>query len=503
MNEFSSEMRKYSKAQGVIRGPVLMLVALCLCLSVLLINRGPLIYFDTGSYIRQGTVALNMLFPDADVANNSSISGKADSDDTASGSRSLIYGIVVAAVFRFWSLTALPLVHVAMVMIVSLLAAVAGKRFIDNHNADVRAMTSVPLIVAAFSSLPFYSSFLMPDIFAPILLIAIGVLVAFGQRMRTSLLLLTAIIALIAVVVHPSHLGIAALMVPVSAFCALFFNRGKRKWRAFALIALIVVAGAAERKAFQIAVETVTQKEVIYTPHLTARLIVDGPGMEYLNEHCPNEMIATCELHEALSLSDDPYRLTVSHIIYDRSRELGSFQHLSKDDQARVARDQRQFFFDVLLSEPVGMAAAFAKNTYRQIMRHSITMTIPDEITVENARRLARLEEGNLKRLSRGKLSNDRAWIETIDKLHAVIYGISTAAIFLFFFWPQTIPGSARLFAFIVLTGLIVNAFVCGGISQPADRYGARVIWLLPYTATFLAMVAWYRRGRRVEMQSD
>jgi hypothetical protein len=38
--------------------------------------------------------------------------------------------------------------------------------------------------------------------------------------------------------------------------------------------------------------------------------------------------------------------------------------------------------------------------------------------------------------------------------------------------------------------GILVNALVCGGISQPATRYGARVIWLLPMLATLLALAA-------------
>ena len=49
--------------------------------------------------------------------------------------------------------------------------------------------------------------------------------------------------------------------------------------------------------------------------------------------------------------------------------------------------------------------------------------------------------------------------------------------------------GDIKLFALFILIGIAVNALVCGGVSQPADRYGARVMWLLPFTAAFLLLV--------------
>ena len=56
------------------------------------------------------------------------------------------------------------------------------------------------------------------------------------------------------------------------------------------------------------------------------------------------------------------------------------------------------------------------------------------------------------------------------------------------------VPGlstrEVRIFAGFVVVGILINAFVCGAVSQPAERYGARVIWLLPFVATVMAMVA-------------
>ena len=53
-----------------------------------------------------------------------------------------------------------------------------------------------------------------------------------------------------------------------------------------------------------------------------------------------------------------------------------------------------------------------------------------------------------------------------------------------------------RRLAVVIIFGIVVNAFVCGAMSEPYDRYEARVIWLIP----LLAALMYQRRGlRRIE----
>ena len=53
---------------------------------------------------------------------------------------------------------------------------------------------------------------------------------------------------------------------------------------------------------------------------------------------------------------------------------------------------------------------------------------------------------------------------------------------------PHRVPGPIRLLVLMLLAGLLANALICGAVSQPATRYGARVSWLLPLAAVILAM---------------
>ena len=477
-------------------GPwILLLIALLLSFGALFANRTALFYFDTAGYYNQGNAALDMILPAPDggpeaVASDARPAQKEEQDNTTAGSRSMIYAIVIAALWRSDALWGVVVLNVAAVFLAAGLAARPAARDIGQASLTP-ALVAVPLIVASVGSLPFYTAYLMPDIFAPILLLIVATLTAFGRDMRLPEILLALALGALAVVVHPSHLAIAVLLLPIALIGALILSR-RRWWVPPFLVLLLVLTGLAERKAFEFMAETVADKEVTYTPHVTARLIVDGPGLAYLDDKCPDPEIATCALHEALSWSDDPYRMTVSHIIFETSKELGSLRLLDPEQQRRIAAEQRGFFLSVLADRPFSTTFALLGNTLRQLGRYSIDMTIPGEREMRNVAAMSGIEN-----IDPGRLGQSRDWIDTITPVQGAIYAASFIASVVLLIWPGQLSGRIRVLALMVLVGLMVNAFVCGAVSQPADRYGARVIWLLPFTAAFLSVAVWATRQRQ------
>ena len=84
----------------------------------------------------------------------------------------------------------------------------------------------------------------------------------------------------------------------------------------------------------------------------------------------------------------------------------------------------------------------------------------------------------------------ETGWLPAVTAVHHAVYLVSLAVILGFLAWPRVLPLPLRVLAAMVLAGILVNALVCGGISQPSDRYGSRVIWLLPFTAVLAGGVA-------------
>ena len=55
---------------------------------------------------------------------------------------------------------------------------------------------------------------------------------------------------------------------------------------------------------------------------------------------------------------------------------------------------------------------------------------------------------------------------------------------------------SPAAFAIVCLLALLANAFVCGTLSNPHDRYGARLIWLAVAAAVIAALRLYEERER-------
>ncbi|MFZ1661651.1 MAG: hypothetical protein WAT77_06795 [Paracoccaceae bacterium] len=457
-------------------------------MSVVLVNGRPLFYFDTIGYVDQGSEALRQLHIVAPEQTSSAatLSGGTESAvKTVDGSRSPFYSLIAGIFSHLGMLEGLLLFNAtALFLAVWLITRVALRTHVASMS--MAAATCLPLIIASLGSLPFYAAYLMPDLLAPVLVLIISALTAFGRNMLRWELLLAVLIGIAAIVSHLSHFAIAGLMLLAALPMTLFLGR---RGALLAPLMIVFILGAAylQGKAFQVVAEKAAHSEVVIKPYLTARLIQDGPGYQWLKRHCPDPEIDSCPLWDALQLSHDPYRLTASHITFETSKRLGSFRLMTEENQKRVADAQVKFFKAVLMEMPIETTIAFLKNTFIQSSMVSIDMTLPtDKIEMRNEG-VTGLLSGPLKI---GRLHGDRPWVEVLVSAETGFYVAALGFVITLLVLPGPVPAAVRVFAVMVMLGVLANALVCGGISQPATRYGARMIWLLPFLAAFLLIWA-------------
>lgn len=473
--------------------------------SVLIVNGRPLFYFDTVGYISQGTNALRQLGVVGEsplqarnqaaktAGQKTATAGMAEisADNTVDGSRSATYALMSGLFARLGVLELLNFLNAVAVFLAVWLPMRVAQRQLGLH-VTLAEMVCLPIIVASFGSLPFFVAYLMPDTFAPVLLLSVATLTAFGRSMFWWEVALAICIGAFAVVTHLSHLAIAALMVPASALVAVILSR-QRWWLPPVLVMAIVGIGFAEQSMLRTAAKEVADSEVVIKPYITARIIQDGPGLRYLEANCPTDpAIPTCRLYDALQLSDDPYRLTATHIVFETSQRLGSFRLMTPENQKLVADNQIRFFFDVLAYAPVGVTLAFLKNTLIQSHWVSVEMTLPNDAIVAQNTGVSGLMTGDFRH---GRLSANLDWFGPVTSMQMMLYAVSLAVTAVLLLWPGRVPARIKALVVMLLLGILANALVCGGISQPATRYGARVIWLLPLGATIL--VLFFRRARQ------
>ena len=103
---------------------------------------------------------------------------------------------------------------------------------------------------------------------------------------------------------------------------------------------------------------------------------------------------------------------------------------------------------------------------------------------MEMASALPSTEAASAAQMSRASPS----WLAPATALQTGAYMLAFLVIIVLGLLPHRVPGPVRLLALMLLAGILANALICGAVSQPATRYGARVSWLLPFAAVVLAM---------------
>lgn len=451
-------------------------------LGVLALNGTPLFYFDTAGYLGHGDGIFRVLGLFQDAPSGDGTTGDAtNGDGIVIGSRSAVYAILLT-----FFVAQTPLWSAAIAQALGLIATLAltahyARRLSPTINANTATLTSAMLFAGALGSAGFYVAYLMPDIFAPILLVAMAALVGFAPVLGLWGATGFVILGIGAVVMHPSHLAISLVMLP---FCVVtgFLVQTGHMLRTTLLLALIPMAGIAERQAFNFAVTTRTDSEVVYLPFFTARLLSDGPGMVFLAANCPSDTWATCALFDVI---DRPEQLSPDRILFSTNPETASFALLPTDTRKAIADEQRALLRATILGHPFTVIRAALGNTGRQLTLNSPVMTLPNDSMIAAVQSQY---TGFPDALTTGRLiNNNPTWIDHLARVQQVYYAAAALALAALTLLPQSrLHVNLRVFGLLIVFGIAANAFVTGAISQPADRYGARVIFLLPVTALLL-----------------
>ena len=471
------------------------MAALAGMMAVLLINGAPLFYFDTAGYLRQGDSIFQILnlFQPVVTNPNRSIAELATNDGIVIGSRSVVYAIflsLISVIGPLWIAVATQAaILAATIWLICSKATEAAKL-----DLSPLKITAVVLFAASLGSAGFYIASLMPDIFAPVLLLSMAALIAFAPVLQFWSALAFVMLGMLAAVVHPSHLAIAVLMVPICFVVAYLFQTGQL-WRSMILVALIPTAGLVERLAFKAAVEQSTDSDVIYLPFSTARLISDGPGLVFLKGVCPSPKWATCALYAKLH---SPDQLSPAEILFSQTEKTGSFALLDAKDREAISTEAVAFFRAVILGYPIDAIRAALGNTFEQLGLVGINMTVPKPAMVQSA---VSIHPGFPESLTAGRLIADNpAWVAYVTYAHKAYYLLALITVLALILMPRSrVPTHQKAFTVLILAGILINAFVTGAISQPADRYGARVVFLIPMLAVLLVMIRQPRPDRIAE----
>jgi hypothetical protein len=345
--------------------------------------------------------------------------------------------------------------------------------------AGLLRLIGASIVLILTTALPWLVSTLLTDIFAGLSVLSLFILVMRDDKIsgveKSALFAFTAFAA----ATHSATLGV------LFGLCALGwivcpFARGRIAVSDLIRGSLTIVAGALMLLSANFALSG----QLAWTPGgigvAFGRMLQDGIVTRYLRDHCPEAKLKLCPYRDQLPATADEFLWGKS--MFDT---LGRFKGMN---------DEMGFIVTHSLAEyPLWQTEAAIAATTQQLV-HVATGEgthgwIPHTYGI-----IERYMPAQLKPMRAARQQHWDINFAAINRLHVPV--ALASIIFVFGVFGRGIfrrrLDDLTLLAATVSFALLGNAFLCGVISGPHDRYGARMAWL----ATFVALISAIRQQK-------
>jgi hypothetical protein len=392
-------------------------------------------------------------------------------------SRSTAYGIYLhlGEQSQFW-------INLAFQAIVSLAVLQLTLRVFGITRPFRLAAIGVALV--ATTALPWLASMLLTDIFAGLGVLTLYLLVACRDRTSTLEKVLLFAFTAFAAATHSATLGVMFGLC-CAGWLLLPLLRGRLSAAGLAQGSLTLVAGALLLLVSNYALSGT----VAWTPGGSGvafgRMLQDGIVKRYLDDNCPRVQLKLCPYKNELPPTGDDF-LWGGNNMFDK---LGRFDGLGNEMEL-ISRQ-------ALVAYPWMQAKAAAKATFDQLVHvgtgEGSTGWIPHTYGI--------IERYMPNQTRAMRAARQQKWdinFNAVNWVHVPV-ALGSMALLLVILgragWKRELDDVSLLAGFVV-TALLGNALICGVISGPHDRYGARMVWI----ATFVVLIAaikYFVDGRR------
>lgn len=327
---------------------------------------------------------------------------------------------------------------------------------------------------AALTTAPFTIALLMPDVFAPIVLLAL-LLLGFARAALTQAeTLWLGLLAAIGIATHLSHVPLALALVVFVALVA------RRAWPL-----LRVAAPLAAAILLLLGTNYWGHGRAVLSPHgatfALARLQADGPAAAVIRDHCPESGWYLCAFADHLPMDSDAFLWEADSPV-NRAPD-GTPRFLGG---ALLSAEASVIVAETLRTHTLEVARTAALNALRQMTLATAGDTLVDTHLAAAVR--PRIAEGFPPRelaaydaaLQPRGLLPEAAAPFLITHVPALLAG----GVLALFAWWHSLGDRRRIGLVVgVLVGVCANALATGGLSKPHLRYEARILWLMPVVA--------------------
>lgn len=492
-----------SQRVGASRLADLALMAACLLILLLpaLINSRPFMFADFNHYFLIGKGLIDNLAGLPGMGDPPPVISPAEAAPAPAGEKgeSGYFLAIAAARSPLYSLAAYGLTAFATVWLLPLLQAALTVWLVFRFVTCVGGARSHGFYLGAFSFLSFLSplglhvSFLMPDVFGGLLVLAAALLIfGRGQSLLSNLLLVALVSA--SAFLHTSNL----LLVGVACAAAFILwllpaSRGLVNPRAPLYLLAAAVLAAGTMSGYRATVTLVTGTAPGSPTFIAARVHADGPGRRHLETACADDpaRYAHCVFvgHDYVDNND---------LIWGRpGPEKPTFTESPPELKRALQAEEREFVINAIAAYPLEQAAASLRNFGGALFAVGITevdygaVYVIQNLIGDDPLSLAYMP-GVERCLAEPSACQEQHpaktfWRHLVGAISLTTM-VSFAAVLAAWYarhpdrryGVQVIADLRWLIGVFLVLMVLANAAMCGMLSGVHDRYQARLIWVVP-----------------------
>ena len=326
--------------------------------------------------------------------------------------------------------------------------------------------------LSAFTTLPWLTSILLTDLFAGLAVIALHLLVfgrTVGRIQRAGLVLLIAFSA----ATHGATLLVLAGVIAGGYALALLWPHvvSPRRVR---IAAVALVLGV----IMTLTANWLVSSRFGFPPGgygiAFGRMLQDGIVTRYLDDHCPDPALRLCPHKRTLPRNADAFLWGNS--VFNR---LGRFDGMGEEMRTIVLGSLRAY--------PLQQAGAALSAALRQLVKVASGEGVISQMWHTYAI-VGRYTPQAMPAMQAARQQHGKLSFEAINVVHVPfgLIALFLLPVLVFVGRGHEVLGPVSLLATTVGFALLANAVICGVLSNPHDRYGARLIWLAPLTLTLV-----------------
>ena len=416
-------------------------------------------------------------------------------DPNVEGARSWFYGVFLHGMHLIGSLWLLAAVQsfLAAWIIHLLWRTLAPK-------APAWSYLAVVAGAVAGTSVSFFTTFAMPDIFAGIGGAAVVLVLTQSDRLKRLEIAGLWAICVYAMAVHRSHWGTEIVVALGGGLLTVLL--GLSPTLAFARVMVVLSAAVAAWGAGVVAdgvYQARTGYRLGHPPFIMARMLADGPGKAYMMYACAHgEDYALCKFKDNVRPSTDL-------ILWSDKKKYGVFNVANLATRVRLEREEMRFVTGVMKFDPLGQTWASLQNWGEQFVAYQVDDPLRNPAAYLRGRywpttMLPKLIPNFQACRPPGNCRPPFNY-EALSAWHGLVLGASLLLLAWRLCWRDVRlavigrglksgddePARVGATILLLLAVAIVNAAICGVLSGPFARYQSRLIWLLPVGAGIMA----------------